>query len=83
MIFETLKRYRKQTCVLCRYEHAAPQSKKKFLEERTEEELYTYQIARSIFLFNRKMRMLKAANCKISNVNISKRLSDYEDLLEV
>lgn len=87
MSFESLKRYPRQICALCRYELAKEsgivysQYIKEGLDKLpTEDAFYAYHIGRGLSLQRNKERTMSAKGVKLTRV-LSKRLSPFEDMI--
>lgn len=86
MPFETIMRYRRKTCMLCRYENmnnreaflASLKGKRKW----DEKGFYEHYLAKAVLLENRKRRILKASGCRVLNLAKSYRLSPFESYLD-
>lgn len=80
--FETLKRYPRQICMLCRYEDSSHDYKEKCLSNYDDEkEFYAYHLQRGIDLQRKKERFMKAKGVTLKRV-LSPRLESFSHLLD-
>ena len=85
--FETYIKYKKQLCILCRYERCEEKGEAEdYLSALhnvdSKEDLYRKAIAKAILLENNKTRVMKASGCKVSNRAVCERLDDLKGYLD-
>lgn len=79
--FETLRKYPKQICILCRWELKVSGDPDLVLKGMSEEDFYAKHIAKGIDLQRKKERAMKAGGVTFHRV-LSDRIKDFTDLLD-